>query len=77
MKSYVFAVKVEPDADAWRAYVPALEAKGAATWGQTRQEAIQNMHEVLEMVLEDLLEAGEALPVGVTVTDEPVVAVTL
>jgi predicted RNase H-like HicB family nuclease len=77
MKSYVFTVKIEPDADAWRAYVPELEARGAATWGQTRQEALQHMHEVLEMVLEDLLEAGEALPVGVTVVDEPVVAVTL
>jgi len=70
-------VKVVPDADAWRAYVPDLEAKGAATWGATRQEALQHMHEVLEMVLEDLLEAGEALPAGVTVVDEPVVAVTL
>jgi predicted RNase H-like HicB family nuclease len=77
MKSYVFTVKVEPDANAWRAYVPELEAKGAATWGKTRQEALSNMHEVLQMVLEDLLEEGEALPAGVTVTDEPVVAVTL
>lgn len=77
MKSYVFTVKVEPDADAWRAYVPELEAKGAATWGKTRQEALNNMQEVLQMVLEDLLEEGAALPAGVTVTDEPVVAVTL
>jgi predicted RNase H-like HicB family nuclease len=77
MKSYVFTVKVEPDAEAWRAYVPELESKGAATWGKTRQEALANMREVLQMVLEDLLEEGEALPAGVTVTDEAVVAVTL
>lgn len=77
MKSYVFSVKLEPDADAWRAYVPALESKGAATWGETREEALKNMHEVLQMVLEDLLEEGVALPAGVTVMDEAVVAVTL
>jgi predicted RNase H-like HicB family nuclease len=77
MKSYVFTVKVEPDADAWRASVPALEAQGAATWGKTRQEALHNMQEVLQMVLEDLLEEGAALPADVTVSDEPVVAVTL
>jgi predicted RNase H-like HicB family nuclease len=77
MKSYVFSVKVEPDADAWRAYVPELESKGAATWGETREEALKNMHQVLQMVLEDLLEEGAALPAGVTVVDEAVVAVTL
>ncbi len=77
MRSYVFTVKVVADAEAWRAYVPELEAKGAATWGKTRQEALRNMHEVLEMVLADLLEAGAVLPAGVTVVDEPVVAVTL
>ena len=77
MKSYVFPVKLEPDEDAWRAYVPALESKGAATWGETREEALKNMREVLQMVLEDLLEEGAALPAGVTVVDEAVVAVTL
>jgi len=77
MRSYVFSVKVEPDAEAWRAWVPELEASGAATWGKTRQEALANIEEVLHMVLADLLEAGRALPAGVTVTDEPVVAVTL
>jgi len=33
MKSYVFKVVVEPDADKWYACVPELESKGAATWG--------------------------------------------
>jgi predicted RNase H-like HicB family nuclease len=77
MKSYVFHVRIEPDADKWRAYVPDLEAKGAATWGETREEALKNIEEVLHLVLEDLLEQGEALPAGVTVMDEAVVAVTL
>ncbi len=35
-KSYVFPVVVEPDGDAWWAYVAELEAKGASTWGHAR-----------------------------------------
>jgi hypothetical protein len=38
MKSYLLRVVVEPDEDVWRAYVPALEDKGAATWGHTEQK---------------------------------------
>ena len=38
MKSYVFRVVLEPDQDAWRAFIPELEAKGAATWGHTRKK---------------------------------------
>ena len=77
MKSYVFPVVVEPDGDVWRAYVPELEAKGAATWGHTREEALENIKEVAQMVIEELLEDGEPLPPSVTVSDGPVVAVTV
>jgi predicted RNase H-like HicB family nuclease len=75
MKSYLLRVVVEPDEDVWRAYVPALEAQGAATWGHTRDEALRNIQEVTQLVVEELLEDGQPLPTGVTVTDEPVVAV--
>ena len=77
MKSYVFSVVIERDEDAWRAYVPELEAKGAATWGRTQDEALKNIQEVAQMVIEELLEDGEPLPPGVTVSDRPVVAVTV
>lgn len=77
MKSYVFPVVVEPDEDVWRAYVPELEAKGAATWGNTRDEGLKNIQEVTKMVIEELLEDGEPLPPIVTVSDQPVVAVTV
>ena len=56
MKSYIFPVVIEPDADAWRAYVPQLEARGAATWGRTKEEALRNIQEVSQMVIEELLE---------------------
>jgi predicted RNase H-like HicB family nuclease len=77
VKSYVFPVVVKPDEDVWRAYVPDLEARGAATWGHTREEALRNIQEVTQMVIEELLEDGEALPACVTVSDQPVVAVTV
>jgi predicted RNase H-like HicB family nuclease len=76
-RSYLFPVVLEPDGDAWRAYVPELEAKGAATWGNTRDEALKNIQEVMQMVLEEMLEDGEPLPQSAKVFDEPMVAVTI
>jgi predicted RNase H-like HicB family nuclease len=77
LKFYVFPVVLEQDEDVWRAFIPELEAKGAATWGNTRQEALRNIHEVAQMVIEALLEDGESLPPRVTEIDQPVVAVTV
>ena len=77
MKSYVFRVILEPDEQAWRAYIPDLEEKGGATWGNTREEALGNIREVAQMVIESMLEDGEPLPSGVTEMNETVVAVTV
>ncbi len=65
MKSYIFPIVVEADENEWRAYVPELEHRGAATWGNTRDEAIRNLQEVAQMVVEELLEDGEPLPASV------------
>ena len=46
MRSYIFRIVMEPDEDVWRAYIPELENKGAATWGRTRDEALRNIQEV-------------------------------
>lgn len=77
MRSFVLRVVLEPDEDVWRAYIPELEAKGAATWGHTREEALRNMQEVAQMVMEEMAEDGEPLPPSVTVSDQPLVAVSL
>jgi len=77
MKSYVFSVVLERDEDVWRAYVPELEQQGASSWGKTKEEALRNIQDVTQMVIESLLEDGERLPAGVTVSDQPVVAVTV
>lgn len=64
MKTYTFKVIVEADADRWHAYCPALEEYGASTWGNTAEEALQHIHEVVQMVVEELTEDGIPLPEG-------------
>jgi predicted RNA binding protein YcfA (HicA-like mRNA interferase family) len=58
MKTYTFRVVVEPDEDRWFAYCPALRDYGAATWGYTREEALQHINEVVQMVISELREDG-------------------
>jgi len=77
VKSYIFPITVEQDDDAWRAYIPELEARGAATWGKTKEEALRNIQEVAQMVIEEMLEDGEEIPSSIRVSEKPVVAVTL
>lgn len=62
MKTYIFRIVVEPDEDGWRAFYPAWEHVGASTWGCTQKEAVQNIQEVLQMVLEDLVEENDPIP---------------
>jgi predicted RNase H-like HicB family nuclease len=64
MKAYTFKVVVEPDEDRWHAYCPALEQYGAATWGNTREEALKHIQEVVQMVIEELAEDGIPIPEG-------------
>ncbi len=70
LKSYTFKVVLErdrwpdePDEKAvWRAYVPALEHRGASTWGYTREEALQNLQEILQAIVEEMKKEGQAIP---------------
>ncbi|MBT7069929.1 MAG: hypothetical protein HN975_03470 [Anaerolineae bacterium] len=81
MKTYSFKVVVKPDGDRWHACCPALQEYGAATWGHTEQEAYRHIHEVVQMVIEEILEDGEMLPEfsghEVQIFPEPHVAVTV
>jgi predicted RNase H-like HicB family nuclease len=69
--TYTFRVVVEPDEDRWRAYDPALEAQGASTWGYTREEALANIREVLEMIVGELAEEGRPVPADVASPRSP------
>ena len=67
MKSYVFKVVVEDDEQedgrpAFRAYCPALESAGASTWGDSREEAMKNIGEVLHMIVDELAGEGKEIP---------------
>ena len=70
MKTYSFQVVLEkdkwpdePDENAvWRAYIPALEHQGAASWGYTQKEALKNLQDAVDLLFEYLLESGEKLP---------------
>lgn len=77
MTTYIFKVVVEPDEDKWSAYCPALEKEGAATWGNTEEEALQHIQEVVQMIVQELLEDGAPVPEDVMVSKEPLVSVTL
>jgi antitoxin HicB len=77
VKSYIVPIVIEPDEDVWRAYVPELEAHGAATWGPTADEALRNMQEVMQMIVEEYLEEGKQLPEFVTISDRPTVSVNV
>jgi predicted RNase H-like HicB family nuclease len=65
MKSYLFKVVIKEDAfedgrKAYHAYCPALP--GCHTWGHTPEEALSNVQEAVELYVEDLLDAGEPIP---------------
>jgi predicted RNase H-like HicB family nuclease len=81
MKTYSFRIVVEPDGERWHAYCPALVRQGGASWGYSREEALRNIQEVVQMVVESLLEHGEAVPEEpgdqVRVFAEPQVAVNV
>jgi predicted RNase H-like HicB family nuclease len=77
MTTYIFKVVIEPDEDKWSAYCPALLKQGASTWGNTEEEALQHIHEVVQMVVQTLMEDGEPIPEDVLVSHEPLVSITI
>lgn len=78
MKTYSFQVVLEkdkwpdePDENAvWRAYVPALEHKGASSWGYTEKEALKNLQDAVDILFEYLSEQGEEIDLELLLADE-------
>jgi predicted RNase H-like HicB family nuclease len=80
--TYTFKVVVEHDEDRWHAYCPALADRGGATWGDTPEQAVSNLQEVVQMVVASLAEHGEPIAPAeptdaVRMSHEPLVAVTV
>jgi len=61
MTVYQFTVVIEPDEDAFHAYVPALP--GCHTFGATVEETRANIAEAIALHVESMLEDGESVPV--------------
>lgn len=67
MKSYVFKVVVEEDQfedgrKAFHAYCPALEE--AVTWGETREQALTRINDLIHGLVQMFVEKGQSLPIG-------------
>lgn len=89
MRSYTFKVVLErdrwpdqSDSEAvWRAYIPELQSRGAASWGTTQQEALENLQNAVSLLLEHMQEQGEEIPdelrSEIQITDEPQVTVNV
>ena len=101
MKTYTFEVVIEEDEwlderikdPVWRAYIPALVHQGASSWGYTQKEALKNLKDAVDLLIESLLEHGEEnllesivqdekerpseLCSHIQVSDVPLIAVTL
>ena len=70
-----YKIVVERDAyedgtPAFHAYCPAL--KGARTHGKTREEALDNIRQVVQMVVDEMIEEGSVLPPDIEVENAPV-----
>ena len=78
MKTYAFQVVLEkdkwpdePDEKAvWRAYIPALEHKGAASWGYTQKEALKNLQDAVDLLFEYLSEQGREIDLESLLADQ-------
>jgi len=77
MKSYIFQVELEPDEEGWRAFFPPLEQRGASTWGKTKDEALNNIEEVLSMIIEEFEQEGQSVPITTRMTIAEAPSVTI
>ena len=83
MKSYVFKVVVEEDnfedgKKAFHAYCPSIPS--ASTWGYTVEEAMKNIQDVIDLVVDSMVKNGESIPehdINITVSPDPVVVANI
>jgi len=60
--TYLFGVEVEQEEDGrWSAWIDALP--GCATWGYTKEEALEALREAAQAYIEVMVEKGQPVPV--------------
>jgi predicted RNase H-like HicB family nuclease len=62
MKTYTFKVVVEPDGGGYHACCPALRYLGAVTQGASAEEALANINEVVQIIVDELRKEDKPLP---------------
>jgi predicted RNase H-like HicB family nuclease len=65
---FVISIVIEPDADGYYAYCPAL--KGLHTCGATEGEAIENAKNAATAYIRSLIKHGDPIPVGLVMNGE-------
>ena len=79
MKTYLFQVELQQEGDGrWSVWVPGMP--GLTTWGHSREEALRNIQDAAEAYVEDMLEAGESIPLEagkIDLIERAAVAVTI
>ena len=82
MRSYVLKIVLENDQfedgrPAFHAYCPSLP--GARTWGHSKEEALKNIREVVQIVADELVEEGREIPRDglILEVESPAVVVTV
>ena len=79
MRTYLFQVELEQEDDGrWSVWIPTLP--GLASWGHTKEEALRNIQDAAEAYVEDMIEAGESIPLEagkVEIIDRLAVAITV
>ncbi|MCZ6615320.1 MAG: type II toxin-antitoxin system HicB family antitoxin [Chloroflexi bacterium] len=77
MKTYVFSAELQREDDGrWSSWIDALP--GCAAWGHTQEEALRALKDAAEAFIEDMVEAGEVLPLtSLEVVEAPVVTVNI
>ncbi len=80
MKTYTLPVEIVKEEDGrWSAVIPLLP--GCATWGYTKEEAIESLQEATKAYIEVLLEQKGSLPAEIekraTKVPESSIAVTV
>ena len=80
LRTYTLAVVVEPAEGAWHAYCPTLLDYGAATWGTTREEALEQIRAIATMIVQRMAEEKMSVvtePADLTPTPTKRVVVTV
>ncbi|MCC7572368.1 MAG: type II toxin-antitoxin system HicB family antitoxin [Candidatus Methanofastidiosum sp.] len=60
MESLKFPIIIEKDSDGYFAFCPDIE--GCYTQGDTYEEVIENIKDVIKLLLEEMSETGQKLP---------------